>query len=254
LSRKIENNTNFNPFEGGEPPNYQGNLPPGDHPPPHGPRTPFGSLPFFGPPHHFKPPLPMTRESFKEIRYFMILMILSDNPEGITGYQFQEKYKLPRGNLLRIMNELEKLEYVITSESVIKGRAQKFFIITDKGKDYLDDLKKKWADRFAQMSEFAAPDMLGRLFMRRGFQMFLSNQLDHISSKEDAIDLFRGLRSKVKTFKARITDGLKELENAKSGLDSIIQRIEEMEILNLDEIKNLVNEKLKLFVENNKDE
>ena len=147
MFRRFEDINNFQPNRNAGPPPYQGNPGPDDTPPPHEPRSPFGPPPFFGVPSHFKPPFPMTLEGFKEMKYIMILMILSDNPEGITGYQLQERFNMPRGNLLRTMDDLVELKHVKTSESVIKGRAQKFFIITEEGKTYLDDLKKKWIER-----------------------------------------------------------------------------------------------------------
>ena len=224
------------------PPPYQGNPPPGGHPPPGGPKSPFGFPPFFGPPGHFRPPLPMTLESFKEIKYFMTLMILSENPEGITGYQFQEKFGIPRGNILRIMDDLVEKACVKTSESVIKGRAQKFFIITEKGQEFLNDLKAKWGERFTQMSEMVDPNMMGNLFMfmRKGLEMILTHQIEKIDSKEDAIDFFRGLRSKTKNFIAGMTERLDLLKSVKSELDSMVQTIEKMDKLDLEEIKKRI--------------
>jgi len=244
---------NFDPNRNTGPPPYQGNLPPGGHPPAEGPKSPFGFPPFFGGQHHFRPPLPMTRESFQEIRYFMILMILADNPEGITGYQLQERFNIPRGNLLRIMDELVEKDYVKTSESVIKGRAQKFFILTEKGKNYLDILKEKWAERFALMSEIVAPDMFGSFFIKKGLDMILTNQIDLLESKEDALDLVRGLRAGAKTFIARMTERINYLKKAKSELDSLIQKIEKTDALNIEEFKNLIIEfKNKLEFNNKK--
>ena len=210
--------------------------------PPREPQSPFGPPPFYGAPSHFKPPFPMTLEGFKEMKYIMVLMILSDNPKGITGYQIQERFNMPRGNLLRTLDDLVELDYVTTSESVIKGRAQKFFIITEKGKKCLDELKKKWVERFSQMPEFAAPVMQGNFFIKKGLEMILSHQLDLLETKEDALVLFRRLRSKTEIFIAKMTEILKCLKTTKSELDSIIQKIEQMDALNIEEIKNMIKE------------
>ncbi len=235
-------NFNFNRDNG--PPSFHGNLPPGRHPPPEVPKSPFGFPPFFGPPGHFRPPMPMTLESFKEIKHFMTLMILSENPEGITGYQFQEKFGIPRGNILRIMDDLIELEYVTTSKSVIKGRAQKFFIITEKGRDYLNDLKQKWGERFTQMSEMVDPNMMNNMFMfmKKGIETMLTHQIENIDSKEDALDFFRGLRSKAKMFLTLMNKRLDFMKNVKSELDSMIQTIEKKDKLDLEEIKSKVDE------------
>ena len=232
----------FDNFRNNGPPLYHGDLPPGRHPPPGGPRSPFGFPPFFGPPGHFRPPMPMTLESFKELKYFLALMILSENPEGITGYQFQENFGIPRGNVLRTMNTLLEMGHVKTSEIVIKGRAHKFFIITDKGQDYLSDLKEKWGKRFSQMSEMIDPNMMGNMFMKKGFELILSDQIDNMNSKEDAIDFFRGLRSKVNFLQTKTNERLNFLKNCKSELDSMVQTIEKMDKLDLEEVKRRIEE------------
>jgi DNA-binding PadR family transcriptional regulator len=236
--RDFNNIRNNGPFP------FHGNLPPGGHPPPDGPKSPFGFPPFFGPPGHFRPPLPMTLESFKEIKYFMILMILSENPNGITGYKFQEKFNIPRGNILRIMKDLVEMEYVETSETVLKGRAQKYFIITEKGKEFLDTLKKKWGERFTQMSEMVDPNMMSNMFifMKKGIETMLTHQIENIKSKEDALDFFQGLRSKAKMFLTLMNKRLDFMKNVKSELDSMIQTIEKKDKLDLEEIKSKVDE------------
>ena len=242
LFRRFEDINNYQPNRNAGPPRYQGNPDPGETPPSHEPRSPFGLPPFFGAPSHFKPPFPVTLEGFKEMKYIMILMILSDNPEGITGYQLQERFNIPRGNLLRTLDDLVELKYVKTSESVIKGRAQKFFVITEEGKKYLDDLKKKWVERVSQMPEFAAPVMQGNIFIKKGLEMILSHQLDILETKEDGLDLFRGLKSKLKMFIAKMAEVLKYLKITKSELDSIIKKIEKMDALNIEEIKEMIKE------------
>jgi DNA-binding PadR family transcriptional regulator len=244
MVKRFESMKDFDNFRNINPPLHHGELPSGGHSPPGGPKSPFGFPTFFGSPGNFRPPLPMTLESFKEIKYFMILMILSENPDGITGYKFQEKFSIPRGNILRIMKDLVEMEYVETSETVLKGRAQKYFIITEKGKDYLTDLKKKWGERFTQMSEMADPKMMGNMFMfmRKGMETMLTHQIEKLDSKKDAIDFFRGLRSKVKTFIGQMSKRLDFLKIAKSELDSMIQTIEKNNELDLDEIKRIIEE------------
>ncbi|MHA1294424.1 MAG: hypothetical protein ACTSQJ_17410 [Promethearchaeota archaeon] len=69
------------------------------HPPPRG-------FPFFPPP--FPMPIPFSREAFQDIKIFVILIIISEHQEGITGYQLQERFKLPRGTLIRTLDYLDK--------------------------------------------------------------------------------------------------------------------------------------------------
>jgi wobble nucleotide-excising tRNase len=155
--------------------------------------------------------------------------------------------------VLRILDDLEALEHVTTTETVKKGRAQKLYIITEKGKAYLNELKESWSERLTQMIEFTGPHMMGGVLMKKGVEMIIKHQLDTLKTKEDAIDLFRGLRSKAKTFIVKISERVDFLKNVKSELDSMIQEIEYMEEFDLEEIKNKVEEfKTKLNGEDKK--
>ncbi len=222
-----------------------GSSPPnGPYGPPHNPHF-FGPHPTFGQlGGHFDSPLPMSRESFKEMKHFIILLILSDNPKGITGYQFQGKFHFPRGNLLRTLEELEIEEYISTKEDVIKGRAQKFFTITEKGTLYLEKLKERLTNQLAMMSNMAPPEEYNNPFLKESVQMLLIKNVEDSNSLEDALDLFRGLRSHLKIFLSQLEKRKEKLEMAKSELDNIIKKVENMDSLNIDLIKDLIKKSM----------
>jgi len=213
---------------------FQGSIPPP------GPPPPFGSPPFFGPPLHFGLPLPMTLECFKEMKYMMILMILSDNPKGITGYKLQKRFQIPRGNLLRTLDELVEKDYLSTSDSVIDGRAHKFFIITKKGKKYLSKLRKKWETQFSMMADMGPPSP-------EGLKMMIIERIKEFESKEDAVDFFRGVRSWMKGMLQHINIKIMMLTKAKAALDIIIDKIKNLEYINNDMIIELVMDSMKKF-------
>ena len=62
------------PPEGDGPPHH----PPFGNIPPFGLFTPFSSGPF-------RPPTPIGKEAFQEIRDFIVLMIITEYPNGITA-------------------------------------------------------------------------------------------------------------------------------------------------------------------------
>ncbi len=210
-----------------KPPTFQREVPP-------------GAPPFFGPPHHFGPPLPITREGFNEMKFMMILMLLSDNPNGITGYKIQKRFQIPRGNLLRTLDELVEKNYLTTSESLIKGRAQKFFIPTKKGKKYLNKLRKKWITRFSMMADMGPPSL-------EGLKIMLTERIKEFESKEDAIDFFRGVRSWMKNILYHIEIKTKKLTKVKDDIDIIIDKIELMDFFDNDKIINFVMDSMKKF-------
>ncbi|TFF97241.1 MAG: MarR family transcriptional regulator [Promethearchaeota archaeon] len=202
----------------------------------------FGPPPFFAPPHHFAPPLPMTREGFNEMKFMMILMLLSDNPNGITGYKIQKRFQIPRGNLLRTLDELVEKKYLTTSESVVEGRVNKFFIITKRGKKYLGKLKKKWVTRFSMMTEMGPPSP-------EALKTIIIEKIKEFESKDDAVDFFRGIRSWMKNILQHINLKVRKITRAKSDLDIIIEKVEKMGNLNKNEIIEMVTDSLKKFEE-----
>jgi len=224
--------------------------------PPHGPYYyPHHHTPPFGLPHPlrhppFGPPLPMTLKSFKEIKHFIVLMIISDIPEGITGYQLQEKYHFPRGTILKVLNELETMGYLEYRETVIKGRAQKFYVISDKGKQYFEELKEKWANHFALMSDMAPPEKFSNPFFRKAPLKRMLRNINKCESKEDALDNFRGIRSNLKFHLTKIEKRRKNLEYSKNNLDEIISKIEQMTEFDKPTIKKMLQEKQKEFHKN----
>ena len=191
--------------------------------------------------HPFGPPLPMSRDEFKEIKHLMILTLLSEINDGITGYQLQEQYKLPRGSMMRSLNELEENKSLSTIQDVVKGRSQKIYAITDKGKENLEKLKEKWAYNFLRMTDIAPPEQYGNPFGSGRFKNRLLNNLENIENTEDAIDIFRGYRSKFKKMYNRLQNRMEKLDKTKSYLDSIITEIEKMDQFDLNKIEEMVN-------------
>lgn len=216
-----------------------GQGPPEHHEPPHQP--PFGGLPPFGsfprfPRGSFKPPMPVGRESFQEIRDFIILLIISEYPDGITGYQLQDKYNFPRGTLIRTLQELEDKNYLKSEEEIVEGRANKFFKITELGRKFLDELKLKWANLFSMMSEISPS---------KGLRLVLLEKIKEFELKDDAIDFFRGIRSWMKDMLQSIERKIENFKQSKADLDKIIEEIEKMDSLNKDKIIEMVDESIK---------
>ncbi|MFX1378810.1 MAG: hypothetical protein ACFFA4_06915 [Promethearchaeota archaeon] len=184
----------------------------------------------------FKPPLPIGRESFQEIRDFIVLLIISEYPNGITGYQLQEKYNFPRGTLIRTLQELGDKQYLYSKEEIVEGRANKFFIISELGRKFLEELKLKWANVFNMMSEISPS---------KGLRLVLIERIKEFQDIDDAIDFFRGLRSWIKGMLQQIENKIGNFRESKADLDRIIKEIEKMDSLNKDRIMEMVKDSLK---------
>lgn len=199
---------------------------------------PPGFPPFPMPP--MSPPLALDRESFNELKHLIILVILTDKPDGLTGYSLQKRYKLSRTSVLRLLESLEELEYVDTKVDLVKGRSHKLFILTERGKEYLEELKKKWAYQLAFLSEIAPPEEYGHPLMSIGLQRRFLFEIPDFESKDDALDYFRGLRSHLKQLHTRFERRKIIINNVRTALDKIISQIEKMEDFNLENISKLL--------------
>jgi DNA-binding PadR family transcriptional regulator len=162
----------------------------------------------------------MSKESFMEMRKYFVLKIMTDNLDGITGYQLQEEYHFPRTNVLRMLDKLEQDKYVKTKEETIDGRANKLYILTDKGIKYMEELKEKWGERFAMMSDTTMP------FFSKGEKFLLMRTIETFKSKEDAIDFFRGQRSKIKLKQDSLERKLEFFIELKEQVNFLIQVLE----------------------------
>jgi len=227
------------------PPGPPGSPEPFDLGPPNdedreGPNFPplFPPMGMFG---GFRPKMMMQKEFFQELRYFFILSILNDIPEGITGYRLQDKFQFPRGNILRLLDELMEQKYLSVEDSVIEGRAQKIFKISDAGKQYLTKLKQKWAEFFSHMSDQAPIEEFAPPFASRIGIENLYNMINECKTKDDAIDVVRGLRAQLTREHERIEQRLQRVDQRKTKLDELVKLIEKMESFKLDEIKKFLD-------------
>jgi len=206
-----------------------------DYPPrpPHGGPPPFGS-PFLPPP--FPPPPPFGRKAFQDLKVFIILIIISEHQDGITGYQLQGRFKFSRGTLLRTLNNFEEKGYVKIKEAIVKGRAQKIYTISQSGREFLDHLKMKWASQFAGMSDMAPPED----FLGKELKVIINEHIKDFVTKDDTEDFFRGIRSWVNSTLNRIEHRRKNLLIVKSELDKVIGKISKMEGFDVDSLKKLI--------------
>ncbi len=109
----------------------------------------------------------LHRNTFKEMQTLILLTKIKNETKGISGYQLQEHFDLPRGTLLRMLSGLEQKKSLETREEVINGRANKFYTITKDGEEFLEELKMKWADRNAEIDELAPFENYGMRHFQR---------------------------------------------------------------------------------------
>ncbi len=225
-----------------------GQDPPEDHRSP--PKPPFGGPPPFGyvppfPGAHSRPPIPMGKESFQEIRDYMLLLIISEHSEGITGYQLQEKYHFPRGTVLRTLQDLEEKGYLETKEEIIEGRSNKFYLITIEGKKFLETLKLKWVTIFGRLADINPGS---------GMKHMLDSKIEEFETIEEATDFFRSFKFWSKEMLKNIEKRIEKFKIATVCLDEIIKKLEISSSLDREKIREMVREAVKQIKEENLDE
>jgi DNA-binding PadR family transcriptional regulator len=228
-------------------------MPPGPPPPHHHhhvtPPPPGPGFPPFFPPfgRHFRPSHeegdPFGRNSLKDLKYFFILSVLLEMPNGITGYQLQGQFGMGRGNIVRLLDEIREEGWVDVTDETIDGRAQKRFKINEKGTKYLEELKRKWAEKFAQMAEMAPVEEYGNPNFFEETKEQTLHRLASFSDKEDAVDYIRGIRSRIKKMKERTQRRLDWIDKAKIELDELIAYIDQQPTYNAEKVMNWLKSK-----------
>ena len=194
-------------------------------------------------PPHFRfgrlPPPMMRRDNiYKEMKDLFILSALDEEKVGLSGTQIQESHKLPRGNLMRGLVELENQE-------LIAKNTEKIYTITKKGQGYLEELKGKIAERNMIMDDIAPMEHYANPLHQHHHHDRLIYDLELMKNKEELIDYFRGMRARMTRHRNHLEHRLKKINIDKKELDELIQQIESTDESSIDEIKEKIREKLK---------
>ena len=59
----------------------------------------------------FGPPMGLNKSMFTELREIIILWVISEERDGITGYKIEQIHKIPHSNVVRILNDLKENGY-----------------------------------------------------------------------------------------------------------------------------------------------
>ncbi|MCF2140881.1 MAG: helix-turn-helix transcriptional regulator [Candidatus Lokiarchaeota archaeon] len=119
------------------------------------------------PPHEINPSIRIRRrqllhrDSFREMQLLVILTKIQQETDGITGYQLQELYAIPRGSLIRLLKWLEEKNYVAVREEIVNGRVNKFYTLTEDGAQHLEEIRVKWAERGEILDDLAPFERYG---------------------------------------------------------------------------------------------
>jgi DNA-binding PadR family transcriptional regulator len=194
----------------------------------------------------FRPTMPFGPPMVKEMMYLVFLWTISEESEGITGYELMKTYGIKRSNVYRSLKELEEeLGYLTSEEKIVDGRAHKLYKITEKGKNHLSELRESWTRRIAFLMDITPPPPppMGHhhppFSKKRRSDLFI-DQLSKFKTKEEALAFVQNAREH---FKGRIDRYEKRIDGLKISLksiDDIESKINEEEKYNSEEITQFV--------------
>ncbi len=197
------------------------------------------------------------RESHIEMLDLFILETIQENPNEITGYQMQTKFNIPRGTLTRHLEKMETNDLLTVEQTTNEGRTQKLFTITEKGAEHLESLRENWAIRGEMLDELGPfedsygrpprhkhpprgpPGSRRRHSHHRPHRKRLDPPFEEFLTKDQALDFFRGERSRINHIHSRLSTRLANTEEVRAELDALIDRIKSMEVFSTENLKQI---------------
>ena len=189
-----------------------------------------------------KPIFPFKKTFLKEIQMLFLLEIINGSENGITAYKLDTYFGFPRTSALRILEELENEGYIHSHTITQEGREQKLFKLTDRGKQYLKELKRKWAARIMTWHEIVPPEEFGHPLAPENLGDLLEIRLQDIETKEDAIDVLRGTRAQLNSIKQRYKKRLQIIENSIRKIGEAVKKLEEIEEISDEDVRRILRE------------
>lgn len=184
-------------------------------------------------------------EVYRDLKELFILSALEETPSGLSGMELQKMHGMPRGNMLRGLKILENQKFVQLTDSTLEGKKSNLYHLTQEGKNYLEVLKERAAERNILLDEIAPIGKYGFPMRGRGPRIQMHHHIDSFTSKEDTLDYFRGMRYQLSQHLQHITDRLNFIAEDKKELDELIQQIEVLESFSIEEVKKIVTKCLR---------
>jgi DNA-binding PadR family transcriptional regulator len=191
----------------------------------------------------FRPHLPFGPKLVKEMSRLVFLWTISEEPEGITGYELQKNYKAKQTTVYRTLKGMEERELLISEETIVKGRAQRLYKITDKGKEYLVELREKWTTRIAFLTDIAPFSKHPPPIFRRRSR--IHDYLKKVETKEDMLEFLVGYKNYITRRRTQLENRLKHYDSNLERLDEIFKKVSDKETFDKEDKERLVEEYFK---------
>lgn len=180
-------------------------------------------------PHFPPPPMPFGPGMIKEMSQLVFLWTISEEKEGITGYDLQKDYDAKQTNVYRTLKEMEDLELLLSEETIEGGRAQKLYKITEKGKEHLKNLREKWTIRIAFLTDIIPPENFDGPMPSHRYHHRAFRYIDDISSKEEALTFLDDLKKRSEYRKKQLEARTERINEYMNQIDLTINELQKIE-------------------------
>ncbi|MBK5114904.1 MAG: PadR family transcriptional regulator [Candidatus Heimdallarchaeota archaeon] len=191
----------------------------------------------------FRPHMPFGPKLVKELSRLVFLWTISEESEGITGYELQKNYQAKQTTVYRVLKGMEDKELLTSEETIVKGRAQRLYKITDKGNEHLVELREKWTTRIAFLTEITP---FGKhpppIFRRRSR---IHDYLNKVETKEEMLEFLDEYKNHINRRKTQLESRIKHYEENLVKLDEISKKVSEKETFDQEDKEQLVQEYFK---------
>ncbi|MFW9923596.1 MAG: PadR family transcriptional regulator [Candidatus Thorarchaeota archaeon] len=177
-------------------------------------------------PHFPPPPMPFGPGMIKEMSQLVFLWTISEEKEGITGYDLQKDYDAKQTNVYRTLKEMEDLDLLSSEETIEGGRAQKLYRITEKGREHLKNLREKWTTRIAFLTDIIPPENFDGPMPSHKYHNRVFRYIDEISSKEEALVFLNDLKKRSEYRKKQLESRTERIDDYLIQIDNTINDIQ----------------------------
>lgn len=195
--------------------------------------------------HRFRPAMPFGPGMVKEMSQLVFLWTISEETEGITGYDLQKNYKVKQTNVYRTLKDMEEKGYITSEEAIVKGRAQKLYKITEQGKVKLRELRDDWTNQIAFLSDIIPPPRRPLIRIRHSRRPSLIEQLKKFKTKEEAKKFLQALEKHYEKRKEQLQQRMINLNSTLKIITEITIKVEKMDDYSTEEIEKIIQEMAK---------
>ncbi|MGC9777733.1 MAG: PadR family transcriptional regulator [Candidatus Heimdallarchaeota archaeon] len=192
--------------------------------------------------HPFRPPMPFGPGMIKDMSQLVFLWTISESPDGITGYDLYKNYEAKQTNVYRTLKEMEVEGFITSTETIVKGRAQKIYKITEKGSERLKNLREEWTNKIAFLIDIVPPERGYHPIKGKKREPRIIRDLRELKTKDEVLDYLEHVKKYYKGRKNRLAKRMENLDQTVKEVDEVIVNVNKQEPFSKEETEKTIRE------------